>query len=75
MRLDGELVRDDGAGVNWRELHTGARELLIKTTDGVALLDANLFLSNGTVLHPSEGAIDTTLCDLGSLSERSVHAW
>ena len=48
MRLDGELVRDDGAGVNWRELHTGARELLVKTTDGVALLDANLFLSNGT---------------------------
>jgi hypothetical protein len=48
--------------------------LLVKTADGVALLDANLFLSNGTVLHPSEGAIDTTLCDLGSLSERSVHA-
>jgi phosphoribosyl-dephospho-CoA transferase len=47
MRLDGELVRDDGAGVNWRELHSGARELLVKTTDGVALLDANLFLSNG----------------------------
>jgi len=39
MRLDGELVRDDGAGVNWRELHSGARELLVKTTDGVALLD------------------------------------
>ncbi|SHG76839.1 malonate decarboxylase holo-[acyl-carrier-protein] synthase [Bradyrhizobium erythrophlei] len=48
MRLDGELVRDDGAGVNWRELHSGARELLVKTTDGVALLDANLFLSNRT---------------------------
>jgi phosphoribosyl-dephospho-CoA transferase len=47
MRIDGELMRDDGAGVNWRELHTGARELLVKTTDGVALLDANLFLSNG----------------------------
>jgi phosphoribosyl-dephospho-CoA transferase len=46
MCLDGELMRDDGAGVNWRELHTGARELLVKTTDGVALLDANLFLSN-----------------------------
>jgi phosphoribosyl-dephospho-CoA transferase len=47
MRLDCELVRDDGAAVNWRELHTGARELLVKTTDGVALLDANDFLSNG----------------------------
>ena len=47
MRLDGELIRDDGAGVNWREFHTGARQLLVKTTDGVALLDANLFLRNG----------------------------
>jgi phosphoribosyl-dephospho-CoA transferase len=47
MRLDGELVRDDGAGVNWRELHTGACELLVKTTDGVGLLDAKHFLSTG----------------------------
>jgi len=47
MRLDGELMRDDGASASWRELHTGARELLVKTTEGVALLDANLFLSSG----------------------------
>jgi phosphoribosyl-dephospho-CoA transferase len=47
MRLDGELVRDDGASVNWRELHTGAREVLVKTIRGVALLDANHFLSGG----------------------------
>jgi phosphoribosyl-dephospho-CoA transferase len=47
MRLDGELMRDDGAGVNWRELHTGAGEVLVKTADGVALLDPNLFLSHG----------------------------
>jgi phosphoribosyl-dephospho-CoA transferase len=46
MRLDGELVRDDGAGVNWRELHDGAREILVKTTGGVALLDTSVFLSN-----------------------------
>ena len=39
MRLDGELVRDDGAAVNWREFHAGAREILVKTIDGVALLD------------------------------------
>jgi phosphoribosyl-dephospho-CoA transferase len=45
MRLDGELVRDDGVGVNWRELHTGAREVLVKSTDDVALLDTNLFFS------------------------------
>jgi phosphoribosyl-dephospho-CoA transferase len=46
MRLDGELVRDDGAGVNWRELHDGAREILIKTASGVALLDTSVFLSS-----------------------------
>ncbi|MEA2801648.1 MAG: phosphoribosyl-dephospho-CoA transferase, partial [Rhodospirillaceae bacterium] len=45
MRLDGELVRDDGVGVNWREIHTGAREVLVKSTDDVALLDTNLFFS------------------------------
>jgi phosphoribosyl-dephospho-CoA transferase len=45
MRLDGELLRDDGAGVNWRELHAGAREVLVKTTRGVALLQAAQFLS------------------------------
>jgi phosphoribosyl-dephospho-CoA transferase len=44
MRLDGELVRDDGAGVNWRELHDGAREILVKTNDGVALIDTSDFL-------------------------------
>jgi phosphoribosyl-dephospho-CoA transferase len=47
MRLDGEFVRDDGAGVNWRELHAGAREVLVKTTGGVALLHANHFLGGG----------------------------
>ena len=47
MRLDGELVRDDGASVNWRELHTGEREVLVKTTDRVALLDAKHFVSGG----------------------------
>ena len=31
MRLDGELIRDDGAAVNWREFHAGAREVLVKT--------------------------------------------
>jgi phosphoribosyl-dephospho-CoA transferase len=47
MRLDGELVRDDGAGVNWRELQTGAREVLVKTTRGVILLHADHFGSGG----------------------------
>lgn len=44
MRLDGEFVRDDGAAVNWREFHAGAREILVKTVGGVALLDTGLFL-------------------------------
>lgn len=46
MRLDGELVRDDGAAVNWRELHAGAREVLVKTTDDVTLIDTCVFLSS-----------------------------
>ena len=44
MRLDGELIRDDGAAVNWREFHAGAREILVKTVGGVALLDTQPFL-------------------------------
>ncbi|QEX15560.1 phosphoribosyl-dephospho-CoA transferase [Hypericibacter terrae] len=45
MRLDGEVVRDDGAAVNWRELYSGAPELLVKTAREVALLQANRFLA------------------------------
>jgi phosphoribosyl-dephospho-CoA transferase len=47
MRLDGELMRHDGAAVNWREVHAGARELIVKAISGVALLDASLFLPGG----------------------------
>lgn len=45
MRLDGEFVREDGAAVNWRELHAGAPEVLVKTLGGVRLLGSNLFLT------------------------------
>ncbi|HWL69694.1 MAG TPA: malonate decarboxylase holo-[acyl-carrier-protein] synthase [Geminicoccus sp.] len=45
MRLDGELIRGDGCAVNWRELHGGACELLVKTVAGVTLLDTGQFLS------------------------------
>jgi phosphoribosyl-dephospho-CoA transferase len=31
VRLDGELMRADGAGANWRELHAGGAELAVKT--------------------------------------------
>lgn len=45
MRLDGELVRTDGAAVNWRELHTGADGLLVKTLDEVRLLPTGRFFA------------------------------
>ena len=45
MRLDGELVRDDGAAVNWRELHAGAAEILVKTAHDARLHDTHRFLA------------------------------
>jgi phosphoribosyl-dephospho-CoA transferase len=44
MRIDGELVNDDGAAVNWREFHSGVREVMVKTISGIAMLDRTLFL-------------------------------
>jgi len=49
MRLDGELMREDGAAVNWREFHAGVGDVLVKSIDGVGLLDRDLFVS-GTAL-------------------------
>ncbi len=43
MRIDGELMRGDGAAVNWREVHNGSREILVKTLGGITLLDPDLF--------------------------------
>lgn len=43
MRIDGELMRSNGVAVNWRELHAGAHEILVKTTGGVAVFDTDLF--------------------------------
>ena len=37
VRLDGELVRADGAGANWRELHAGGAELALKTASQALL--------------------------------------
>jgi phosphoribosyl-dephospho-CoA transferase len=45
MRLDGELVREDGAGVNWRELHDGAPDVLVKAMHGVDLVAADRFIA------------------------------
>jgi phosphoribosyl-dephospho-CoA transferase len=44
MRLDGEIVRDDGAGVHWRELHSGARDVLAKTIGTPTLLNSDEFI-------------------------------
>jgi phosphoribosyl-dephospho-CoA transferase len=48
MRLDGELLRDDGAAASWRELHSSADEVLVKTAGGVALIDKLRFRLGGT---------------------------
>jgi phosphoribosyl-dephospho-CoA transferase len=37
MRLDGEVLRPDGSGANWRELRAGGAEVLVKGAEGVAL--------------------------------------
>lgn len=43
VRLDGELIRNDGAAVGWREFHSGAHEVLVKTCRGVVLIDKKQF--------------------------------
>ena len=44
VRLDGEFVREDGAGVNWRELRAGGAELALKTASDVILYPRAAFL-------------------------------
>jgi phosphoribosyl-dephospho-CoA transferase len=43
MRIDGEVIRADGAGVNWRELHAGEHEVAVKTAGKVVLATACAF--------------------------------
>jgi phosphoribosyl-dephospho-CoA transferase len=45
MRLDGELMREDGPAVNWREFHEGAAQVLAKNLDGIDLVDRYCFAS------------------------------
>lgn len=45
MRIDGELVRGDGAAVHWRELFDGAAEVLVKRMEGVGPMARMAFLS------------------------------
>jgi phosphoribosyl-dephospho-CoA transferase len=44
VRLDGELVRADGAGANWRELHAGGTELALKTASQALLCARSDFI-------------------------------
>jgi len=44
MRIDGELLRDDGAGANWRELHARLPEVAVKTATTVELMCADAFI-------------------------------
>lgn len=43
MRLDGELIRG-GSAVNWRELHAGAQDVLVKTIHGITLISTEQLL-------------------------------
>jgi phosphoribosyl-dephospho-CoA transferase len=45
MRIDGELVRNDGAAVQWRELFDGAAEVLVKRMEGVGPMARSEFLA------------------------------
>ncbi|TCW87599.1 malonate decarboxylase holo-[acyl-carrier-protein] synthase [Burkholderia sp. SRS-46] len=44
IRIDGELLRGDGAGVNWRELHARLPDVAVKTAIAVELMPADAFL-------------------------------
>jgi len=44
VRLDGEFVREDGAGVNWRELRAGTAEVALKTASDVIPYSRAAFL-------------------------------
>ncbi len=46
MRIDAELVRPDGAAVDWREMHSGTAEILVKTTRSVAMVRRASFLGD-----------------------------
>jgi len=45
MRVDGELVREDGVAVNWRELRSGTGEVLLKSVGGIGLVHPRSFLA------------------------------
>ena len=64
MRIDGEVVRADGAGVNWRELWSGTREVLVKSAAGVAR-------RSGGILRRGDGAMTATAASDSACRRRS----
>ena len=44
MRVDGELIRHDGTGVNWREVHAGHTDLALKTATKVVMCLREAFI-------------------------------
>jgi phosphoribosyl-dephospho-CoA transferase len=44
MRLDGELIRHDSAGVNWREVRDGHADLALKTSTEVVMCSREAFI-------------------------------
>jgi len=44
MRLDGELIRHDGTGVNWREVQGGHADLALKTATEVVMCSREAFI-------------------------------
>jgi len=45
MKIDGELIRDDGTAAHWRELFDGSPELLVKRMEGVGPMSRAEFLA------------------------------
>ena len=45
MRIDGEVLAADGGAVHWRELQSGAAEVLVKRLDDAVMLSRRTFLS------------------------------
>jgi phosphoribosyl-dephospho-CoA transferase len=43
MRIDGEVIRRDGAGANWQELHAARGEVVVKTASDVVLAPVRVF--------------------------------
>ncbi|KQV83888.1 hypothetical protein ASC90_19525 [Rhizobium sp. Root1220] len=49
MRLDGELIRSDGAGVNWREFDGATGDVLVKSISGATMSAPAVFRDGGAL--------------------------